>query len=382
MRWFHFLRACNLTLLGLVVIMAMGGTSATAAPPWAKLMPFKKTEADPSKSYELTESQGPWMIMCTSFAGPDAEDQAHGLVLELRSRYHLEAFMFRQHFDFTQSEVGLGLNQYGGPKKMKNMNGYKRDEIAVLVGNFGSIEHPDVDKALQVIKFAQPSTLNPKKTGQKTNQTWANIRSYYRDTTSKSGKDKKGPMGAAFVTRNPILPEDYFAPKGLDPFIVELNREVRFSLLKCPGKYSVKVASFRGVESMKPAEFDQLAGKPREGSNLAKIDEAAVKASKLTKALRDKGVEAWEFHDRTESMVCIGSFDSVGEPRADGKIEINPAIHQIMESYGPIKSVRPGDTQAAVQVRMMDGVPFDPQPLPVEVPKQSIAADYMRRVGG
>jgi hypothetical protein len=186
-------------------------------------------------------------------------------------------------------------------------------------------------------------------------------------------------MGNAFVSRNPLLPEEYFAPKGLDPFVVDLNRGVKYSLLKCPGKYTVKVASFRGVESMKPKEFEQLAGKVREKSHMAKIDEAADKAARLTKALRDKGVEAYEFHDRTESIVCVGAFDSVGEPRDDGKIEINPAIHRLMETYGPQKSFIPGQAQAFLQPKMIEGIPCDAQPLPVIVPRQSIANDYVRR---
>ena len=190
-------------------------------------------------------------------------------------------------------------------------------------------------------------------------------------------------MGSAFITRNPLLPEEFFAPKGLDPFVVELNRGIKYSLLNCPGKYTVKVASFRGVETMKPQEFEQLAGKPVETKNnqykgMTKIDIAADKAIQLTKALRAKGVEAYEFHDRTESMVCVGSFDSVGEPRDDGKIEINPAIHQIMETYGPEKKFVPGQAQAFLSPRSLNGIPYDPQPLPVVVPKVSIANDYIR----
>ena len=353
-----------------------------AAPPWAKLIPYTKIEADPDKDYELTESQGPWMIMCTSFTGGvAAEEQAHNLVLELRQKFRLQAFVYRKHFDMGQSEVGLGFNKYGAPKIMRNNNAYKRDEIAVLVGNFHSVDQPEIEKALENIKTLQPDTLNPKKIGAKSLQTWGTLRGMYNETWKKLGKKERGPMGNAFVTRNPLLPEEYFTAKGLDPFVVELNQRVKYSLLKCPGKYSVKVASFRGVETLKPAEFEELAGKPREKSNMAKIDEAADKAARMTKALRDQGVEAYEFHDRTESMVCVGSFDVVGEPRNDGKIEINPAIHRLMETYGPIKRFIPGQTQAFLQPKLIEGIPCDPQPLPVVVPRQSIANDYIRRVG-
>ena len=68
----------------------------------------------------------------------------------------------------------------------------------------------------------------------------------------------KGPMGAAFVTRNPLLPEELFVAKGIDPFVYEMNKDLPHSLLKCPGKYTVRIASFRGIDTMKPAEFERL----------------------------------------------------------------------------------------------------------------------------
>jgi invasion protein IalB len=72
-------RSTGILSWGLLVLAA--SHAALAAPPWASLIPFKKVEADPQASYELTEQHGPWLIMCTSFAGPTAEQQAHDLVL-------------------------------------------------------------------------------------------------------------------------------------------------------------------------------------------------------------------------------------------------------------------------------------------------------------
>ena len=345
---------------------------AAAAPPWATLVPFKKIDADPQKSYELDESRGPWMIMAASFAGPTAEQQAQDLVLELRQRHRLEAFTFRQTYDFSKPTEGRGWSRYGGPRRMKYMNSYKFDEIAVLVGNFVSVDDPQAEKALEKIKFAQPESLDPTKK-KDSSQRFVGLRSFYHLVSTNPDKKTKGPMGAAFITRNPLLPDELFVAKGLDPFVVEMNKDLAYSLLKCPGRYSVRVASFRGVDTMEPAKFDELTQKPRK---LAKIDEAALNASKLCTALREKGVEAYEFHDRTESIVTVGSFEDVGQPRVDGKTEINPGIHRILKQYGPIKKPKPGTNLEEVYSRTLNGIPFDPQPMPVEVPKQSIAAAY------
>jgi len=45
-----------------------------------------------------------------------------------------------------------------------------------------------------------------------------------------------------------------------------------------------------------------------------------------TNALREKGWEAYEFHDRYESYVAIGSFDQ-GETLADGRVVLNYLQH-------------------------------------------------------
>ena len=356
-----------------VLVLLVGSTSLQAAPPWQALLPFKRVSVDPNKSYELEEGHGPWLIMCTSFAGPTAPKQAQDLVVALRREFGVQAYTFKQAFDFTQEEVGLGVNKYGGPKKMKPRNGAKFEEIAVLVGDYQTVDDPQLESMLKTIKYCRPVCMGKEPT-KETSQRYAGLRQLYRAVSKDPAQKTKGPLGSAFVTRNPLLPEEYFVAKGLDPFIVDLNKDLEYSLLKNKGKYTVRVASFRGVDTMKPLEFEEKMGKTN--GKYAKIDEAAIKASKLTAALREQGIEAYEFHDSTESIVCIGSFDEVGQPRADGKTEINPAVYRVMQAYGPVKEKLPGQSVAVLQPRMVQGIPFDPQPMPVEVPRQSIATAY------
>lgn len=347
---------------------------ATADPTWAKLVPFKKIDADPSKTYEIEENHGPWMIMAASFVGPTAEQQSQELVLELRQRFRLEAFIFRHTYDFSKPTEGLGYDRYGGTRRMRYLTNSKFDEIAVLVGHFASVEDPQLEKTLSLLKHAKPESLDATKKGS-SSQRLVGLRSLYTMISSNPDEKTKGPMGSAFVTRNPLLPKEFFVAKGIDPLVVDMNKDLTHSLLRCPGKYTVRVASFRGVDTMKPAEFERLTTQPRK---LAKIDEAAVKASRLCAALREKGIEAYEFHDRTESIVTIGSFKEVGQPRPDGKTEINPAVHKIMQDYGPVEKAKPGTNQVEMYARVekTSGIRFDPQPIPVEVPRQSIAAAY------
>jgi hypothetical protein len=360
----------------LVLCLSLTAGSALAAPPWATLVPFKKIDADPKKSYELEESHGPWMIMAASFAGPSAEQQSQDLVIELRQKYRLEAFTFRQTYDFTKPTDGLGFDRYGGKRRMRYASNHRFDEIAVLVGNFPAVDDPQLDKALDALRHIHPDALNPEKRPD-SSQRFLGLRTLYQLASADMTKKTKGPMGSAFVTRNPLVPEEFFVAKGLDPFVVEMNKDLPNNLLKNPGRYTVRVASFRGVDTMKPTEFERLTTRPRK---LSKIDEAALNASNLCAALRKNGIEAYEFHDRTESLVTIGSFNEVGQPRPDGKIEINPAVHRIMEQYGPIEQMNPHTRQIELLARTMkvgnQNLRFDPQPMPVEVPRQSVGAAY------
>ena len=147
-------------------------------------------------------------------------------------------------------------------------------------------------------------------------------------------------MGNAFVITNPCLPNEYFVPKGLDKFVVDMNQGVTHSLLDCPEKYTVKVATFTG-HAIILDEKNQTAI-ARGDTPKSYLEEAAKNAHLLTEALRQRGYEAYEFHDRNSSIVTVGSFDSVGTRRADGKIEINPAMHKVMIAFGAETKVEPG----------------------------------------
>lgn len=366
------LRSTRFSILAATLGVSVLTSGATAAPPWATLVPFRKVDADPNKTYEIDDKHGPWMIMAASFVGPTAEEQSRDLVLELRQKFHVEAYTFRRTYDYTKPVEGLGYNQYGGKRRMRYATNSKFDEIAVLVGNFASVDDARIDKTLESLKHAKPESLDASKR-QGSSQRLVGLRSIYNMVSASPAEKTKGPMGSAFVTRNPLLPAEMFVAEGIDPFVVDLNKDLPNSLLKCKGLYTVRIASFRGVDTMKPADFEKQTSEQRK---MAKIDEAALKASRLCAALREKGIEAYEFHDRTESIVTVGAFSEVGQPRADGKTEINPAVHRIMQDYGPIEQPKPGTNQLELYARVISGIRLDPQPLPVKVPKQSIATAY------
>jgi hypothetical protein len=367
------------------VLVLLVTASAVAELPWQKLVAFKRIEADPNNAYPLSDQQGPWMIMAITFKGPEAESQAQELVYELRSVHKMPAYSHKVHLQLGSERVGRGLDQYGNPLRMKYRTA-PSDETAVLIGDFASIDDPQAKKMLDRVKQLSPACLDSNKgsnENRKASPAMASWRAMENAMLSRTNPGRtRGPLGMAFIISNPLIPKEYFAPRGLDKMVVDMNKPLKYSLLSCRGRYSVKIATFTGKVIYNQDQIKEVqSGKRQLGGTL---EEAAEQAHTLTEALRAKGYEAYEFHDRGSSIVTVGSFESVGTPRADGKIEINPQVHAIMQTFGPDSTItsRPSTTNAnTVSVRTIAGVALDPQPIPVLVPRHSVVVDYSRMVG-
>jgi hypothetical protein len=317
--------------------------------------------------------------MAATFSGEGADEQARKLIHELRSEFKLPAYSYQKKFEYSKPVRGKGVNPKGEAPLMR----YRQDddivEIAVLVGDFQSVDDPEAQKVLKKLKYAQPKTLSGDP--EKSHQALASYRNLQKKAKETFFKDNsvKGPMANSFVITNPILPAEYFVPNGVDKLVIEMNSGVTHSLLDCPAAYTVKVATFTGHAVI----LDQKRQDAIDRGKMPKsfLEEAAKNAHLLTEALRKKGYEAYEFHDRHSSIVTVGGFASVGTKRPDGKIEINPAVHTIMKTFGAETTVEPGKPAQVGQPKKIAGVPFDIQPVPVEVPRMAISNVYERTAG-
>jgi hypothetical protein len=361
----QFCSTCAPAVLALGVFLApcLLVKSIQAASPWESLIPFKKVDADPNSSYPITQSSGPWMILAYTFRGDKSTEEAQQLVYELRSKYRLPAFTYERTFDFTKPERGIGFNPDGTPKMMRYQQGGIIKEVAVLVGDYDTVDDPAAQTVLKKIKKLQPTSIHPNET---------------IPAVEGSENTKASPMKQAMVVTNPLLPHEFFAGKGVDKLVLDMNKDVPNSLLDCPGKFSIQVATFGGtvvIDPRKVAEVEQ--GKPLKST----LAEAAEKAHKVTVELRRKGYEAYEFHDRDKSMVCVGSFDSVGVMRPDGGFIIDPVVQKIVNTFGDEEALE-AHTEMKAKSIAIEGfpvrIPFDITPKPVEVPRRSISADYQR----
>jgi hypothetical protein len=302
-----------------------------------------QVEADPNKEYAITPEAGPWMIYATHFVGPDARQLAHEMVLEIRSRYNLPAWVFdrgeeeRQKEQQRLRELREKYQGYQGPLRTTRI----QDQVAVLVGGYKDFDA--ASGALKSIKALPPPVsdrLKPQVVVIKPGEDGQQEQVY---------KDYVNPFLNSFATRNPTVPVEHRAEKKSDPFIKQLNANESFSLLKCKGRYSLVIAAYPGastyVSGSTPSSFlDKLRGKPAGTA----LEAGALNAHNFAEVLRKRPLEfeAYVLHLRGGSLVTIGSFDRQDDPRM-----------QVLQR------------QLASHVQIQGQVQMVPEPFPIEVPR-------------
>ena len=336
-----------------------------------------KAEADDSKIYELSEEDGPFMILASTLVGDGARERANQLALEIRRDLGLAAFIYNEKFDFTGT---LGYD-HNTSKRVRYANRYEYEAYAVLVGEYDRTDHPNVERDLARVKAAKPAVLetaDSKAAELDTKNPVTTVKAMAAVLKKHSvGKGEVGPMTSAFVTRNPMLPDEYFEAPMVDSFVSQLNEDFDdYNLLESDGKYTVVVKTFQGVSTLSGASKSQdfvPSGK--------RLDRMALEAKKMVVQLREQGVEAYQFHDRQRSLVTIGSFDSLGRQLPNGQFEYDSGIRSVMKEYSALNV----DPRLAQQVprgskgvasKNVGMVPFDVEPTPIAVPQKTKRSLY------
>jgi hypothetical protein len=334
--------------------------------------------SDGKSENALTDTSGPWLISIATFGGSKAEAQAQELAAELHRDHGLKTYVYglhskdwRKKLNSAAPELGTASSPNGEVVKVNYQKKDRPDamDYAVVVGDFQSVDDKNAQQTLRKVKQIQPKTFERHK--EDSARLLNEAKAFFGGKTS--------PLSMAFLMPNPRLPAEYFAPKGPDKFVLDLNKDFKYSLLNCKSKYSLKVASFRGTKLVDQIKIKETESGMREIKS--HLVDAAESAHALCESLRRKGVEAYEFHDRTSSIVTVGSFDNLGLPDANGQAMMNPVLEKLLKDFGPDKSALDGSAKPRViKVEMagkVEGVPLG-VPEPIEVPRRSISQDYAR----
>ena len=377
----------KLKLATLTILLAAFAFEPTA---FAQI-PFMARSNSKTAKLNLTQEAGPWLIMCASFDGEDGRQQAINLANELRTKHRFNAYVYRQHFDFASEIADLGKGYQkptaGGTanlrqRKMQLVKENEKTEYAVLVGDYKSVESSQAQRDLAVIKNLQPETLEIYSADiRDTSRPGARLRADSEAIFGSNGAVKqmnlgnsKFPLKLSLLVTNPMIPEDQLAAEAVDQYIVRLNEHQKYTLLDNPKAYTLKVASFSGEVLVRQQDIEARQAdrewqiKERNGKNNSSLVEAAKRARILTEYFRRQNVEAYQFHDRHSSYVCVGGFDWVSEGEGPNA-RANPDIEALVKVFAA-KPFRGGVTTFALPARLLEaGVTCDANPLTVAVPR-------------
>lgn len=389
---------------GVICLLVSGLVwSSWGVPAWAAEPPVgfgflrrsTSFSTDPAQM-RLQAEDGPFVILATTFEGDDAQRQAIELSTELREKFKLKAYVHPRQTGSQEVMYGLKLDPQGNQLPMRYRQPDRGQAYAVLVGDFDSMDQPKTRKALDLVKHAQPASLGG--SGAKAADTTSAIKQYRDSLFSNLGggeTKETGPMRSAFVTRNPLLPKDYFQPPTVDKTVSQWNTGP-YSLLECKKRYTVCVTTLRGDERYLTGTSQRV---DEEGGSEA-LMRAAEMVERGARVLREQGFEAYTFHDRYASHITIGSFAELGSTTEDGQFYYAPNIVRIMQLFGgtgdklysdtrtgtkapeaktllnvdfidvkKIAELSTGDRKQRLQAAKDFSVPFDLEPRPMAVPR-------------
>jgi hypothetical protein len=316
-----------------LTMLAVGGTV------WAGI------DADPNNDYVITPAAGPWMICATSYVGPQAAPLAHELVLEIRSRFNLAAYVFNKGEDERRKQredYQHLLEKYPGAN-IPFRHTRVEDQCAVLIGGYKDMDA--AHEALKVVKkLAPPSAerLMPVLTEvgpqeQSSDGTNAIVKGGYVN-----------PFLNSFVVHNPTVPVERPAPVKADKFLLKLNAHENLSLLKCKKPWTLVVATYQGTQVIQAEKTDNPGFWESLWSHTTgeKLEASVHNAHNMAETLRKIGFEAYVLHVRWGSVVTVGGFDRVDDSQMMGvrtalaNLQLGPNVNMLAQP-APMEIPRP-----------------------------------------
>lgn len=281
-------------------------------------------QPDINQDILVTDKQGPWMIFVNSYTGKEAAVMARQMVMELRNNYRLPAYVFNRGAEDRRkedarvkaiiekqrqflAEKGLPLNT---PLRVKRLQ--IEEQCAVLVGDYSSDDA--ARRSLNDMRRLKPPDPNRVKLD----------KLYSMVIDEKTGKENRkeefvNPFNRAFVIHNPLLKTERSRDADESELAATklLTRGEAFSLFNCPKPYTLVIKQFSTPNVTQPrsgsGSFLAALGLNKTGDS---VDTAAHNAHNLAELMRKSfQLEAYVLHTRHSSIVTVGGFDGLADPR-------------------------------------------------------------------
>jgi hypothetical protein len=302
------------------------------------------------EEYEVTADAGPWMILTTSYSGPEGRDMARKLVMELRKYYQLPAYIY----NFTNPEkekekkrieelIRERRKQYEllklPPDTPLHIRTHRfQDQYGVLVGGYKDMDTASSELKNKIKKLPLP---DPKRVPLAS----IGISNPVQKVVERAWVN---PFKDAFVVRNPKV--RYQPPpkeNKPDPDLAKYNEGEDFNLLKCPKRFTLAVAQFHSSSVLQTPLGTTNTMKKLFGTEeawAATRGAAAVNAHNVAEFLRTLNFKAYVLHMRYVSIVTVGNYDAPDDPELKAKQQLLAKLK-------------------------LDPLPMLPQSLPMAIPR-------------
>jgi len=280
------------------------------------------------RALAVTPQVGPWMVMVTTFMGPESGQLAYDFAVELRQKYRLPAYCYnhaeqqrreaeaeqdqkRRHQISILEKYGADPTQVALPVRKVHFE----DEYAVLVGGYR-----DIDEAHAAMERMRKLPFPSQRF----------CAANFQPVPGSDPQQPKyqpeflNPFRTCFVAPNPTLPREAQNNKP-DPFWKRLNENEEYSVLKCPKPWTLVIIELPGAaafqtqaEDNSPNLLEKLLGSKDHAAEY--LDASSTQAHEIARALRqlpllrEMGLQTYVLHTRTSSIVTIGAFDNQADP--------------------------------------------------------------------
>ena len=325
--------------LGIIGSLTVGG---------ALLVADENPKPEIPSEWILNKKAGSWLVCAASYTGNDAVEMARQCCKTLRERDKLPAYVFNRGEEERKNvreEYETWRNFPEAQRGSRRRTVRVTEQCAVLIGGFASIEQARAQ--LDKIK-----KLAPPKIELDGNKATSDIVSVYVPVPGKGvevHREEVNPFSKSFATRNPTIPTDKQDKPKFDPFLIKLNAEESYSLLKNKSNWTLAVKEYRGATLTQPTTpnaggsiLEKLGFGPNKPGEA--LNASALQAHETARVLRRLEFDAHVLHTRNSSIVTVGGFQGIDDP---------------------------GLAQASAQLASLDlkALALFAQPLPMEIPK-------------
>lgn len=290
----------------------------------AKQVQKLQQQANIEQRRPLTDGAGPYLVRAGSYIGDENKGDAEIFANYLEQKYRVKTYTYRfvagTNYDAPSKEWRDAYIQYYGVKpRLQRLANPPPPNWVVMVGDFETEKSAETfANKLRKISLQQlPEEI-------------ANSLPSLVHRTKGSRK-----LDGVMTLRNPLLPRE---PDAVDTarlkMLLDLNSDQPYSIYDLQAPVTLRVARFAGVSVAGESRIQIFNKKSKmDGMHLA-----AQNATILTETMRKMGIEAYVFHGKHASLVCVGGYQSGEDPQLQKDMSklANMKIGELQLVPGPI----------------------------------------------